>query len=175
MADQLVELPLIGGVYRHYKGGICKVICISRDADKMGLDVVYECLYNNLISKYWHRSIETFMGTLKVDGVLTQRFTNLTKVIKAHEKLQKFVENGNWFVNDLARDNALKSILNLINDTFTSLEPNSGILPYIGPGSLTERCDCIFQRRYKDEDEENIIIMQIVEIVKGVIATTQFI
>jgi len=63
-----------GDIFKHYKGNLYKVICISRHSEDLAWYVVYETLYDNAVSRIWHRPIDMFLGTLEIDGKHVQRF-----------------------------------------------------------------------------------------------------
>ena len=63
-----------GDIFKHYKGNLYKVICISRHSEDLVWYVVYETLYDNKVSTVWHRPLDMFLGTLEVDGKTVQRF-----------------------------------------------------------------------------------------------------
>lgn len=62
------------GIYKHYKGGMYKVICVSKHSETLEDLVVYEALYDNQTSKFWARPISMFSDTVEVDGVSIPRF-----------------------------------------------------------------------------------------------------
>ena len=72
-----IDQPQSGDIFKHYKGKLYKVICISRHSEDLTWHVVYEALYDNAVSKVWHRPLEMFMGTLEIDGKETQRFEKI--------------------------------------------------------------------------------------------------
>lgn len=57
----LIAQLKIGGIYKHYKNKLYKVHSISKNADDLSLWVVYEALYENELSKIWHRKLEDFL------------------------------------------------------------------------------------------------------------------
>jgi hypothetical protein len=59
--------PIKGGVYRHYKGKLYRVIDIVRHSETLEEMVLYECLYENNLGKLWVRPQELFLGVLS-DG-----------------------------------------------------------------------------------------------------------
>lgn len=66
-----------GEIWRHYKGNDYRIIAISRHTEDLTWYVVYEALYDNEVSKIWHRPLDMFLGTLKIDGKVAQRFTRV--------------------------------------------------------------------------------------------------
>jgi hypothetical protein len=63
-----------GDIFKHYKGNLYKVICVSCDSEDLSWYVVYETLYDNKVSTIWHRPLDMFLGFLEVDGKLVKRF-----------------------------------------------------------------------------------------------------
>lgn len=66
-----------GEIWRHYKGKDYRIIAVSCHTEDLAWFVVYEALYDNSVSKIWHRPLEMFLGSLEVDGVITQRFKKI--------------------------------------------------------------------------------------------------
>jgi len=71
--DQLIP----GAIYEHYKGKRYKILGISCDSEDLTWYVVYETLYNNDVSKIWHRPLDMFLGTLEINGVVVERFKRI--------------------------------------------------------------------------------------------------
>jgi hypothetical protein len=63
-----------GDIFKHYKGNLYKVICISCDSENLTWYVVYETLYDNKVSKIWHRPLDMFLGFVEIDGQQIRRF-----------------------------------------------------------------------------------------------------
>ena len=59
--NQLLASLVIGGIYEHYKGKLYKVLMVSKNVDDLSWWVVYESLYDNPVSKIWHRKLEDFL------------------------------------------------------------------------------------------------------------------
>jgi hypothetical protein len=59
--DQLLATIVVGGTYEHYKGKLHKILYVSRNVDDLSWWVVYESLYDNKVSKIWHRKLEDFL------------------------------------------------------------------------------------------------------------------
>lgn len=78
--DTSAGRPLIqaGDIFRHYKGNLYKIICVSCHSEDLTWYVVYETLYDNNVSKIWHRPLDMFLGSLEVDGKRVQRFEKVT-------------------------------------------------------------------------------------------------
>ena len=61
-------------IWRHYKGNDYRVIALSCHSEDLTWYVVYETLYENSVSKVWHRPLEIFLGTVELDGLIVPRF-----------------------------------------------------------------------------------------------------
>lgn len=66
---------VIGNKYRHYKGGLYKVINIAIHTETDEALVIYQGLDTN---KVWARPKEMFEETIEIDGEITNRFQQLT-------------------------------------------------------------------------------------------------
>lgn len=66
--------PVIGGVYRHYKGPSYRVLGLVKHSETLEELVYYECLYANPNGQFWVRPKAMFMGTTEQDGQQVQRF-----------------------------------------------------------------------------------------------------
>jgi len=66
----------IGAVYEHIKTGKkYKLTALAKDSKTLEELVVYEALYDNLVSKVWVRSKESFLGeAISPDGTMHPRF-----------------------------------------------------------------------------------------------------
>lgn len=71
--------PVIGGVYRHYKGPQYRVLGLCRHSETLEALVYYECLYANPNGQYWVRPLAMFMGTIEQDGQQVQRFAPVSE------------------------------------------------------------------------------------------------
>ena len=71
----------VGGVYKHYKGNLYRVIGIAKHSETLEELVVYEALYDNPRSKLWIRPKEMFLEDVVINGQSTPRF----KLIKRLE------------------------------------------------------------------------------------------
>ncbi len=63
------NLPQPGALYKHYKGGLYKILHIGYSAEDVSLQVIYQCENSKEV---WVRSLIEFLDVLE-DG--TQRFT----------------------------------------------------------------------------------------------------
>ena len=70
----------IGGVYEHVKTGHkYRVIAVGKDSETLEDQVVYEALYENMVSKVWIRPLASFTGEAKTpEGGTHPRFRYLT-------------------------------------------------------------------------------------------------
>jgi len=72
--NELVHQVKLGGIYQHYRGDKYKVLAVSRHSEDLSWYVVYEALYDNPVSKTWHRPLAMFLEETEVNGVRTPRF-----------------------------------------------------------------------------------------------------
>jgi len=69
----MAKAPLIrAGIYRHYEGGLYKVISIAKNTDTKEDMVVYKSVDDE--RQLWVRSLESFKEKIKVEGKLVPRF-----------------------------------------------------------------------------------------------------
>jgi hypothetical protein len=64
-------------IWRHYKNKDYRIIAISRHTEDLTWYVVYEALYDNEISKIWHRPLDMFLETVEIDGEIMPRFRQI--------------------------------------------------------------------------------------------------
>lgn len=72
-----MDLPLLPGVYRHYKGKNYFVLGLSKHSETGETCVVYRPLYDSDWTQLWHRPLAMFTGDVTVDGVPRPRFERL--------------------------------------------------------------------------------------------------
>lgn len=54
-------MPVVAGIYSHFKGGVYQVVDVGIEADTLGVVVAYRKLYNNQhIGQTWFRSLESW-------------------------------------------------------------------------------------------------------------------
>lgn len=63
--------------YRHFKGGKYKILAIGQDSESLIPVVIYQALYGD--HKVWVRPKDMFFGTVVRDGIVTKRFSEITK------------------------------------------------------------------------------------------------
>ena len=63
----------IGGIYRHYKGNLYKVLTVAKHSETEEELVVYEALYEN--GRIWARPKKMFLEQVTVNGKLLNRFS----------------------------------------------------------------------------------------------------
>ena len=64
------------GKYQHFKTkNLYKVIGIAKHSETLQDLVVYECLYENKLSKLWVRPKQMFLEEVTVNGKKVPRFT----------------------------------------------------------------------------------------------------
>jgi hypothetical protein len=66
-----------GQIWQHYKGNNYRIIAISCHSEDLTWYVVYETLYDNQVSKIWHRPLEMFLETIEIDGITMPRFKHI--------------------------------------------------------------------------------------------------
>ncbi|HUD21069.1 MAG TPA: DUF1653 domain-containing protein [Candidatus Saccharimonadales bacterium] len=64
-------------LYRHYKGGMYKVIGVAKHSETMEDLVVYESLNPEHEFKLWVRPAKMFTEKVKIDGKLIKRFKKI--------------------------------------------------------------------------------------------------
>ena len=65
---------VIGGIYRHYKNKLYRVLSVAKHTETLEDIVVYEALYENQISSIWARPLAMFLDSVSVDGYSGPRF-----------------------------------------------------------------------------------------------------
>jgi hypothetical protein len=65
-------LPIVPGLYRHYKGQRYRVLGTARHSETLDELVVYQALYGE--HGLWVRPAAMFAETVRVDGVSVPRF-----------------------------------------------------------------------------------------------------
>ncbi len=63
-----------GGIYKHYKGGLYRVICIARMEATLEELVIYKTI-NRTPEQHWARPKSVFTETLEVDKKIVHRFS----------------------------------------------------------------------------------------------------
>lgn len=68
--------PIIGGIYKHYKGNLYEVIDVVRHSETTEEMVLYKPLYDNkdFPGQLWVRPLEMFMETIEKEGEKIPRF-----------------------------------------------------------------------------------------------------
>jgi hypothetical protein len=66
------ESIIIGGIYRHFKGNLYKVLHTAKHSETEELMVVYQKLYGN--HDIWVRPLDMFLDYKEVDGKMVKRF-----------------------------------------------------------------------------------------------------
>lgn len=62
------------GTYKHYKGGMYKVLGVAKHSETLEDLVIYEALYDNETSKLWVRPLTMFSDLVEIDGKQVPRF-----------------------------------------------------------------------------------------------------
>lgn len=56
---------VIGGIYKHFKGHVYKLLCVAKDADNLKEKIVYQNLDNE--NDIWVRDKEEFLSLVDKD------------------------------------------------------------------------------------------------------------
>lgn len=65
----------IGKIYKHYKtGNLYKIVTVAKHSESLEDLVVYEALYENIMSKFWARPAGMFLETVEFQGKTVPRF-----------------------------------------------------------------------------------------------------
>lgn len=75
--QQLIDQIKPGDIWRHYKNKDYRIITLSCDTETLTWYVVYEALYDNAISKIWHRPLKMFLEMIEVDDIKIHRFKKI--------------------------------------------------------------------------------------------------
>lgn len=62
------------GIYKHFKGGMYRVIGVAKHSETLEDLVIYEALYDNPKSKFWVRPLENFLEEVELGGKKVLRF-----------------------------------------------------------------------------------------------------
>ena len=71
----LIETPK--GLYKHYKGGMYRVLGTVRHSEDLQPMTLYQALYGE--QGLWVRPAAMFLETVVIDGVTQPRFTLITQ------------------------------------------------------------------------------------------------
>ena len=63
--------------YRHFKGGLYKLVGIAKDSETLEELVVYEAQYGD--HQLWVRPAEMFFGKVERDGKVMDRFEEINE------------------------------------------------------------------------------------------------
>ena len=63
---------IIGGIYRHFKGNMYKVLGTAKHSETLETMVIYRALYGDFA--LWVRPLSMFMETVERDGIAYKRF-----------------------------------------------------------------------------------------------------
>ena len=69
------RMILTNRYYRHFKGGVYRLIGIAKDSETLEDMVVYQALYGE--GQMWVRPKEMFFGQVERDGKVFERFTEI--------------------------------------------------------------------------------------------------
>ncbi len=72
---EVIKYPEIGAEYKHYKGGIYRVITMAKHSETEETVVVYQSI---LFGSYYVRPLKMWFDKIQFEGVAeTQRFTKI--------------------------------------------------------------------------------------------------
>ena len=63
--------------YRHFKGGVYRLVGIAKDSETLEEMVVYQAMYGD--RQMWVRPMSMFFGTVDRDGKVFDRFTEISE------------------------------------------------------------------------------------------------
>lgn len=66
-----------GEIWRHYKNKDYRIIDVSCSSEDLTWHVVYEALYDNPVSKIWHRPLTMFLEEVEIDDIRVPRFKRI--------------------------------------------------------------------------------------------------
>ena len=69
------DAPEKGGVYRHYKGDLYRVVLLAEHSNDEEWMVVYEPMYENPDAPYFTRPLREWRQKVEWQGKISQRFT----------------------------------------------------------------------------------------------------
>lgn len=67
--------PEVGKLYRHYKGNVYQVLAVGLHTETLEELVVYKAISGDQV---WIRPLKMWIETVKVNNILTPRFTLIT-------------------------------------------------------------------------------------------------
>ncbi len=70
------DVPIVPGIYRHYKGKPYEVLGVSIHTETLEPLVVYRPLYESDV-QYWVRPYNMFIDTVSINGKQIPRFKKL--------------------------------------------------------------------------------------------------
>lgn len=112
---------IIGGIYKHYKGNLYKVIGVAKHSETLEELVVYQAQYGS--KDIWVRPYEMFCEQINLDDKIINRFEFIgetqTKIyIEIPDDINiKFFENGIDIKNELYQEVDNISVENVISDS----------------------------------------------------------
>ncbi len=66
---------VIGGIYRHYKNKLYRVVSLAKHTETLEDVVVYETLYENPTARIWVRPLAMFLDTVSTGDYHGPRFS----------------------------------------------------------------------------------------------------
>ena len=75
----MLYLPILFGLYQHYKGNLYQVIGVAQHSENHDIFVMYQALYDDY--NIWIRPFDMFTETIVIDGKEQPRFTFLKETM----------------------------------------------------------------------------------------------
>lgn len=76
--EDVAELKIQPGqIWRHYKNKDYRILGVSCHSEELTWYVVYEALYDNEISRVWHRPLDMFLETIHINNQIQPRFQRI--------------------------------------------------------------------------------------------------
>ena len=75
--QELISQIKPGEIWRHYKNKDYRILAVSCYSEDLSWYVVYEALYDNQVSKIWHRPLKMFLEEVEIDGTNVPRFKRI--------------------------------------------------------------------------------------------------
>lgn len=76
-------ITITPGIYRHFKGGLYKVLGLTRHSETMEEFVIYQLLGRD---ETWIRPYEMFVENISLDGACKPRFTKVDDAVEEIER-----------------------------------------------------------------------------------------
>ena len=74
---RIIDFYLMDKYYRHFKGGVYRLVGIAKDSETLEEMVVYQAMYGD--RQMWVRPMSMFFGKVDRDGKVFDRFTEISE------------------------------------------------------------------------------------------------